>query len=185
MYLLDQLLVNGVDPNDLLVDADGVALPEDTWRDALVNQAATNVDGLRHWISQLQKHGVFLSAPLDVDFLLLNAFTPEYQTLGIRENGPQIPDPEKDDGNPYVERLEKAALRVFGEQGSWKGYNLDFMKLFPWYSYLFLDRSKPRTHFASLSRVTRDRLTEQLPKVLKDLIGEIQKNLPPANPEAQ
>lgn len=176
VHLLSELLINGADSAELLVNSDGTVLAATDWQEALVTQGNVDPDRIYHWLSQLQKFGVFLSSPLDVDWLMLQAFTTEYQTLDANQNGPQLPDPSEEEGKLYAARLEKASIRIFGERGSSAGYPDG--ELFPWYSYLFLDRSKPRTHFASVNRITKERLEQQLPQALKDLIAQIQKHLP-------
>lgn len=166
--LVQQLLINDAAPDSLLVDYDEAILEPDTCHDVLVNGDPSDTKRLKHWIGQLEESGVFLSAPLDVDLLMLHAFPLAYQTLQGTDKGPRIPDP-KNDQKKYDGRLATAKLRVFGENGKPQKFYDKFDEMFPWYTYLFLDHSKPRTHFESLRRISPGDLKDQLPKVLKRL----------------
>lgn len=163
-YLVRQLLQTGVDPALLLVDSNGATLDPIAAADTLARADNAEIDRINYWLTHLESFGVFMSAPLDVDLLLLEKFPAEYQTLQPGDYGPRIPD-WTTDRPAYDARIARSVVRVLGEAPDQAVYT-KLLHLFPWYGYLFLDRSKPLTHFESLARVSQDRLKNDLPDVL-------------------
>jgi hypothetical protein len=114
----------------------------------------------------LEAYDVFFSAPLDLDFMLLEAFVSQYQATG--SVGPHIPasDPE------LTNRLKAAREAVLkSEGGSGSTYTPAQRQLFIWYQYLFLGRGKPTTHMRALNAMTDEQLAASLPSVLKRLLA--------------
>lgn len=112
------------------------------------------------------QYGVFFSAPLDLDFMLLESFMGAYQGAG--GNGPRIPaaDPE------FSKRLESAREALLkSEGGQGLTYSTEQRRLFIRYQYLFLGRGKPITHMRALNAMTDEQLAAGLPSVLKNLLG--------------
>jgi putative ATP-dependent endonuclease of the OLD family len=137
-----------------------------------VEQAAQ----LDEWLAQLRQFDVFFSAPLDLDFSLLEAFPAVYEAQAPVGGGPRFPSGEQD-----RDRVMKSRARQVlggddaeGAAGSGASYSAAQLALFPWYKYLFLDRSKPVAHMrALLSLESTPGWTEALPSVLKDLLARV------------
>jgi putative ATP-dependent endonuclease of the OLD family len=126
----------------------------------------TDFKTLETWLPALEAYDVFFSAPLDLDFMLLEAFVSQYQATG--PVGPRIPvgDPE------LSRRLEAAREAVLkSEGGSGSTYTPVQRQLFLWYQYLFLGRGKPTTHMRALNAMTDEQLAAALPPVLKRLLS--------------
>jgi putative ATP-dependent endonuclease of the OLD family len=91
---------------------------------------------INEWLEHLEGYNVFFSGPLDLDFLLLEAFEPEYKgaTTGT---GPVIPTAPQ----ALTQRLESARSAVLKpEGGDGTTYSPAQRDLFIWYQYLFLGR---------------------------------------------
>jgi putative ATP-dependent endonuclease of the OLD family len=130
---------------------------EDAWNDKLVNG----------WVNFFEGHGVFFSAPLDLDMLMLATFPATYQVLPKGKKGPKAAEDE-------------AATRALGDDGfGVAAYdNRPEKALFPWYSYLFLgSRGKPAVHLAALGRLDDAALGKSCPPVLRRLIERVAKEL--------
>lgn len=126
------------------------------------------------WIARLEEYGVFFSAPLDVDFLMLTHFQNAYMKLETDERGPRIPDLTK---RPiaYAKRMKEAKVAVLGEQGGdGSTYDETERTLFPWYTYRFLGQGKPSTHLMALSRLTDQELLDNMPPVFQSLFQYVQ-----------
>lgn len=126
----------------------------------------TNLKNLNSWLPVLEGYDIFFSTPLDLDFMLLEAFVSQYQATGTV--GPRIPvgDPE------LTKRLEAAREAVLkSEGGSGSTYTQAQRQLFIWYQYLFLGRGKPTTHMRALNAMTDEQLAAALPPVLKRLLS--------------
>ncbi|MGX9176267.1 ATP-dependent nuclease [Mesorhizobium sp. BHbdii] len=127
------------------------------------------IDG---WIAWFEAQDVFFSSPLDLDMVMLEAFTKEYTALRPGATGPQnATDPAR--------QIEAANLVL--KSG---GYGVDaysdysILPLFPWYSYLFMgNRGKPAIHLSALSQLDDAALSKGTPAVLKRLLERVQKQL--------
>jgi putative ATP-dependent endonuclease of OLD family len=121
---------------------------------------------LDSWLRALEQHDVFFSAPLDLDFMLLESFMGAYQGAG--GDGPRIPAT----GPELSKRLDSAREAVLkSEGGQGLTYSPEQRRLFLWYQYLFLGRGKPITHMRALNAMTDEELAAGLPSVLKNLLG--------------
>lgn len=118
------------------------------------------------WLQSLEGHGVFFSAPLDLDFLLLEAFQTQYKAA-TTGTGPRIPTTEPELSN----RLDAARTAVLKpEGGNGATYTAPQRNLFVWYQYLFLGRGKPVTHMRALAALEDNGLATGLPPVLARLL---------------
>lgn len=130
---------------------------EKNWNDKLVEG----------WVNYFEGQGVFFSAPLDLDMLMLSTFTSAYQHVPEGRKGPRASDDE-------------AAKRVLGEDG-FGAVTYDGKPekpLFPWYAYLFLgDRGKPAVHLGALAHLDNAALKKSCPPVLRRLIEHVAKEL--------
>ncbi len=120
------------------------------------------------WIDSLKPHGVYFSAPLDLDLAMLKAFPDAYKAIVAKGGGPKMaPD--------------KAAEVVLGTAGSgttiYTGPFKDYPGLFPAYRYHFLTNSKPATHLAALAHIKKRDLVEKMPVMLAEILNNIAKSL--------
>ncbi len=164
-YALEQLIELGVDPKALMTNPE--ALPTmHTWY-------AKEVDkGLEEWFKFLEKHRIFFSSPLDLDFAMLEAFPVAYQKLEEGEKGPQK---GSDDALVSAVLAENSEARDF--------YLKDRRDLLSWYRYLFLGRGKPATHALALLRLKDEDLIESSPEVYKRLVQLIKTHVVPPHYE--
>ena len=141
-------IVGDIDPN-AIDDLDD----DDLWQDYEEN----------HWVQALEGEGIFLSDPLDLDFAMLEAFPEAYMHPNPGGRGPHH------SANALVGQ-KAATLKTGGDATL---YNNKYDDEFRWYPYLFLQRSKPETHIAALTRITNERLSEDAPESLKSLIEHV------------
>lgn len=138
------------------------------------------------WIKYLENFNVFFSAPLDIDFLMLENFGEKYKGLLEEKEGPRlmiekegkkeqkkIIDIEGIEEKPdeYEERIQediRNTLKKEGGDGS--TYNEEQKKLMVWYNYFFLNRGKPSTHILALSKMDERDLLLNIPSEIERLI---------------
>lgn len=134
----------------------------------------------------LEKNGVFFSAPLDLDFAMLEAFPDVYKEIAGRgprtKSGKSIKEIERETNGSscdaeYAERIERAIEYVLhsGEGhkgGNGKSYTPEQHKLMPWYQNLFLGkRGKPTVHFQALAKIDAAELKTSTPQTLIRLVA--------------
>ena len=181
-YVLEQLIANGHDRNVLLSTANGILT--DSQLEGMPDRDVSDTTTMQTWIAWLEKYNVFFSAPLDIDFMMLEQMGDTYKaTLDMRE-GPRIDIAQsgkkeriteiENDGESYPEyedRILKAVKSTLKEGGSdGHTYSPEQQKLMVWYTYFFLNRGKPSTHIAALSQLSDEELKENIPPVLQRLI---------------
>lgn len=116
-----------------------------------------------HWLQAFQEESVFFSFPLDIDFAMLRAFPTAYQYPHDGGRGPRR-------DKQAVADKKKTTLKTGGKPDL---YDSTYDEAFLWYPYLFLNRSKPETHFAALARISDHELVENAPPELKALIQRV------------
>lgn len=147
---------------------------DDSEFDALNANADTDIESMAAWLKILaQKFDIYFMSPLDLDFAMLESFPDIYQSLIPAGHGPRLPDPEDADYLPAIDRRMKQVLapdasKAPPELGS--SFAADQQKLFPWYKYLFVDRSKPVTHMLALLKIEDDDLLTGAPETLKQVV---------------
>jgi putative ATP-dependent endonuclease of the OLD family len=123
---------------------------------------------LKGWVDCLKPHGVYFSAPLDLDLAMLKAFPDAYEAIIPEAGGPKM-------------AIDKAAEVVLGTAGPgltlYTGAYKDYPALLPEYRYHFLTRSKPATHLAALTHIKRKALRDDMPAVLREILQHVAKNL--------
>lgn len=131
----------------------------------------SNLGNMDAWIARLEQYDVFMSAPLDLDFLMLEAFTDEYKGTAIL--GPQIPDKEGkvEEFKSKLDNSIQATLKSINAKGV--TYSDEQKELMIWYNYLFLGRGKPSTHILAMTSLTDEKLKAQMPPVLKRMFARI------------
>lgn len=164
---IEKLIEFGVPKADLLKIEGGVLSDENfekmhTWQDPVDRKI------LKGWIDCLRPHGVYFSAPLDLDLAMLEAFTDAYQAIIPKGGGPKM-------------TVDKAAEVVLGTAGPgltlYTGLFKDYRELLPAYRYHFLTNSKPATHLAALTHIKKRDLRENMPTILAELLSHISKSL--------
>ena len=183
-YVLKQLIENGHDKNKLLNTKRGVLTDEQL--DGMSEWDVSDVASMQTWIDWLEQYNVFFSAPLDIDFMMLEQMASEYKKSLDTAEGPRleiagegkkkrilIQTIEETGTYPteYEARIKKDikfTLKEEGEDGS--TYSTEQQKLMIWYTYFFLNRGKPSTHIAVLSRLNDEAIKDNIPPVLGRLI---------------
>lgn len=164
---IEKLIEFGAPKATLLKLDDGVLSDErfaamHTWQDPEDRKI------LQGWINCLKPHGVYFSAPLDLDLAMLEAFPDAYKAIIPKGGGPKMaPD--------------KAAEVVLGTAGPglalYTGPFKDYPELLPAYRYHFLTNSKPATHLAALTHIKTKDLAEKMPPVLAEVLRHIATSL--------
>ncbi|ECU8979876.1 exonuclease [Enterobacter roggenkampii] len=167
-YAIKQLISIGVDKNILLKMSDGVLSDEDL---EVMHSWDEDRDEEIAWIESLKEYGVYFSFPYDLDWLMLNEFFEDYKKFVPENGGPRLP---KDDDPEYNKKVKAAIASVLKKEE--KDIDIskfdDFEKYF-WYRYLFLGRGKPLSHNYVLSKMEDDKLRDNSPEVLNDLIETV------------
>ena len=65
------------------------------------------------WLEHLETFDIFFSAPLDLDFLMLQSFPDEYHATAVNGGGPQIPQAAP----AYANRIQRACRAVLKPEG--------------------------------------------------------------------
>ena len=183
-YALKQLLTNGYDRTELLNTETGVMTVEE-----LEGMSEWNINDtklMQAWIDWLENYNVFFSAPLDIDFMMLEQMELEYKKSLDTTEGPRLEvtvDEEKKriliqtiEGTgayrtEYETRIKKDIKSTLKEEGGdGSTYSAEQQKLMVWYTYFFLNRGKPSTHIAVLSRLSDEAIKDNIPPVLKRLM---------------
>ena len=178
-YVIEQLLHIGCDENLLLTKHDGTVLSREDLQD-MHGWDVDHKEELQFWINKLEKYNVYFSAPLDLDFMLLESFTTAYKETVDESYGPtiknvgKIKDIEKGKlTKEYKDRIEKDIKATLKEEGGdGHTYTQNQKKLMVWYKYLFLSRGKPSTHLAALPNCSIGKLKD-VPKPLRKIISKI------------
>ena len=148
------------------------------WLFTELGHTAFNLD---QWIHYLEKNDVFFSSPLDIDYLMLESFTSEYENiLSACGDGPNIPEIE--DGKKfeiYLNNAIRATLKGNGKDicPKYDGttYNGVQKMLMIWYKYLFLGKGKPITHILHLPNIPDAVLKQNLEStVIKRIFDRIE-----------
>lgn len=127
------------------------------------------------WVTFLKQFDVYFSAPLDIDFLMLQSYFDKYKETIIAPNrGPNIPI-EVDALNKRISEATTQTLK--SETAIGMNYTASEKERFIWYSYFFLGRSKPVTHFEFLSSISDGDLRKGLPPVLEELVQAVCRKL--------
>ena len=171
-YGLSQLIDIGVPRNKLLtVKGDKVLSDEDF-------QGLASWTGLKYidtWFGLLEKHNIYFSAPLDIDFLMLEHYPEVYKAAVPAQGGPRIPDKttERADYDARVLAAVQATLKSEKQTGA--SYSEPQRELMIWYQYHFLGRGKPVTHILALSKMSKADIKASLPPVFDRLFKRIKK----------
>ena len=196
-YALDQLIKNRIKKEELLL-VDSQVLSDEDFAD-MYNWDINDTSLLKMWIEHLEKYNVFFSAPLDIDFLMLEQYGDIYKGLLTPTEGPRLT--VNDNGqksqkfikdienvnNPYpayeerVRDAVKNTLKSCGGDGN--TYSETQKKLMVWYTYFFLNRGKPSTHIEAFLDIFNGDEAPQIPPVFERIITKAEKVLEDAKNE--
>ncbi len=183
-YVLKQLMANGYDKNVLLSTKNGILT--DDQLDGMSEWDVSDVVSMQAWLNWLEQYNVFFSAPLDIDFMMLEQMVSEYKKSLDTAEGPRLEIIEKGEKKrvliqtiektgayqaEYEARIKKDIKSTLKEEGGdGSTYSAEQQKLMIWYTYFFLSRGKPSTHIAVLSRLSNEAIKDNIPPLLKRLI---------------
>jgi putative ATP-dependent endonuclease of OLD family len=164
---IENLIEIGV-PKATLLKVDGGILSDGDFSKMHTWQDAEDRKILKGWVDCLKPHGVYFSAPLDLDLSMLKAFPDAFEATIPAGGGPKM-------------AADKAAESVLGTAGPglalYTGAFKDYPDLLPAYRYHFLTRSKPATHLAALTHIKTKALRDGMPAVLSEVLQHVAKNL--------
>jgi putative ATP-dependent endonuclease of OLD family len=164
---IEKLIEIGV-PKAKLLKIDGGMLSDAEFAKMHTWQDAEDRKILKGWVDCLKPHGVYFSAPLDLDLAMLKAFPDAYEAIIPAGGGP----------NMEVDKAAEAALGTAGPGLTlYTGAFKDYPELLPAYRYHFLTRSKPATHLTALTHIKIKQLRDDMPAVLSEVLQHIAKNL--------
>lgn len=146
--------------------------------------------GVDRWIEWLETQGVFHSAPIDLDYLLMRSFPAAYGVPDEADRAEEVSDAdagdEADEADEADEEVDEAAVEkaVFGRKG--RGleafddlFNQDKPSISEMARYedLFTRGSKPASHTLALSTLTATQLGHDAPQLLVRLFDSIRETL--------
>lgn len=190
-YVIEQLIRNGCDKTELL-KKDDVVLSEKEFNE-MHDWDVNDSEGLQSWIAYLERYNVFFSAPLDIDFLMLEHYGDVYKAILNENEGPRLMIKEKDEKHQkyirdietskisyqeYEKRIEddvRHTLKDCGGEG--QTYSEVQKKLMVWYTYFFLNRGKPSTHIEAFSMISDKMLISNMPAVFERVFSTAEKVL--------
>lgn len=129
------------------------------------------------WLPRLMedKYNVFFSAPLDLDFLMLESFPYAYKETVPR--GPSIPSRAKSP-DEYSNKIKGGIIATLkSENATGLTYTEDQQELMVWYNTLFLGRSKPSTHIEALLKINDEDLINNMPQLFIKLVERVKELL--------
>lgn len=128
------------------------------------------------WLNYFaEQFSVFFSAPLDIDFAMIESFLPHYKAI-ISDDGRRGPNLPSFNDAKFLPECEKRMKQVLSSspedipQTLLAAYSDEQKKLFPWYKYLFVEGSKPATHMRALLKISKKDWDEKKPACLSSLI---------------
>ena len=172
-YGIDQLIKHRQDLKPKIIAVQGGILsPEQL---ATIHKwDINNIDNMVAWSQRLEDFNLFLSAPLDLDFLMHEAFPTEYESTAPENGGPTIPDEELDPGGYQKTLAAGIQATLKSTTATANTYTQEQKAAMIWYKYLFLGRGKPSTHIEALAKIPPERLKEEAPEVLKRMFNRIE-----------
>ncbi|QNO15921.1 AAA family ATPase [Alkalicella caledoniensis] len=165
-YIFQQLIENGESIENILgdeIDLDQIHL---------MNYTENSREELEVLTKVLEEFNVFFSAPLDIDFIMLEKYIDIYKQIVPPNGGPKIPD-RVNEYDIYLQRIEKDVKTVLkSEDAEGITYSAEEKELMIWYKYHFLGRGKPSTHLMALSKIGEE-LAQSYPLVLDKIIESV------------
>ena len=199
-YAIKQLILNGVAKEKLVTvttESQKSRVLDDDEIDKIKDWKIDRPDNqlLEGWIKMLEKFNVFFSAPLDIDFLMLQHYRKYYLGMLSSKEGPvisyadsggnckkvKLTDLDRIDKLQF-EGLEKRIVEakiatLKDKSGPGDSFTREEKELMIWYQYFFLGRGKPTTHMQFLSSISDDELTRNLPAVFEKIVNRAEELL--------
>lgn len=190
-YVLEQLLKFNYKKEDLLRVKSGI-LSDEKFK-SMHTWDSNNIECLQSWINFLEKHNVFFSTPLDIDFMMLEKYEDIYKKMLEDKEGPYLMINTNGKTNRrYIKEIE--GLETFCQEyetrinidihntlkacgGNGDTYSREQRQLMIWYNYFFLNRGKPSTHIEALSKITDETLISTMPSVFERMIVAVERML--------
>lgn len=173
-YVLKQLILNKPQLKKELLKIKGGVLKDDRL-EGMHKWDNTQTETMKGWIKMLEKHSVFFSYPLDLDFMMLQKYTSPYQDIAIQ--GPQIPNKVSEPKKFEAKKKTAVAATLKSESATGVTYSEAEKELMIWYNYLFLGRGKPSTHIMALSKIDNKLLKADMPAVLDRMFKRIKEKI--------
>ena len=132
-------------------------------------------------VQELEKHNVFFSSPLDIDYSMICAFPDVFcqKDKVYNERGPSEGKVDEDDKTEDSRKksLINAVLKK-GNSGIRYDFGENWEKYFTWYRYRFLsNKSKPASHVRMFSKIeekyTPEEIKQTMPAELTRLIDRV------------
>lgn len=176
-YVIKQLLQLGHDKIKLL-KLKNKPMVSNEELETMHEKSVSERQNINAWVNHLENYSVYFSFPLDIDFMMLEAFSGEYFSILDSNEGPYIKDvgkilyltDEEKKTKEYKKRIKqdiRATLKAEGGKGV--TYNKTQKELMIWYTYFFLNRGKPSTHILALTNIDTESLNNRLPRSLQKL----------------
>lgn len=172
-YAVEQLIAIDNHSESILKYKDTEGKEQEITDEELENLRKNNqrIDENHSLLKHLEKEfGVFYSAPLDLDMMMLSSFPDAYKAIVDNKSRPRIPD--KNNAN-YNNDMDEVKKTVLGKNANLLAYE-EIQELLPWYRYLFLGKSKPSTHLQALCKIEisdEENLLKNIPPVLARLLA--------------
>lgn len=199
-YAIKQLILNGVAKEKLVTvatESQKSRVLDDDEIDKIKDWKIDRPDNqlLEGWIKMLEKFNVFFSAPLDIDFLMLQHYREYYLDMLSSKEGPVISYADSGGNCKKVKltdldcinklqleglekRIEEAKIATLKDKsGPGDSFTREEKELMIWYQYFFLGRGKPTTHMQFLSSISDDELTRNLPPVFAKIVNRAEELL--------
>jgi len=171
-YAINQIIINQPELKDKLLKLSNDRILSEKELGKMHTWEVSEVKTMNGWISSLENYDVFMSCPLDLDFMMLDAFEDAYHATG--KEGPQIPDKESKP-DKFKEKIDSSVQATLKSQKAiGVTYSESEKEMMIWYKYLFLGRGKPSTHILAMSDISDDDLRKNMPGVLKRMFERIQ-----------
>lgn len=177
-YVRDQLVLRlGAGHESLRFKTNGGATQslEDEAYETLGEKSDTeDMEDMAAWLEFFEdRFDVFFSAPLDLDFAMLEVFQTVYKGLAPAPKGPRLPPKNTAEYKLAIIRRLRQVLASDDSNAPDKlgsTFTEAQQELFPWYKYLFVDGSKPVAHMRALLAIEDKILVKTAPIFLRELV---------------
>src|SRR5690606_5063462 len=115
------------------------------------------------WIARLESRGVYLSTPLDLDFMMTTHYPAAY-----RAEADDLADPDEN----TIKAVRRKSHDVLGGQ-----YSDEQQCYFDAYHRKFKLDSKPTSHIRAMANLDSEKLIEDMPDVLERILDAVEAKL--------
>jgi hypothetical protein len=172
-YALKQILKYRPDKKQHLLTLDDEETLSDKELAGMHKWKVESSNELEGWLEVIEEEDLFFSSPLDLDFLMYEAFPETYQATAPDTGGPEIPSKE-DEPEEYMQKLETSIQATLkSKKATGATYTEEEKAAMIWYNYLFLGRAKPTTHITAMANLSPQELKDGAPDVLLRMFDRI------------